>query len=124
MILGFGANGQMLATLLESPLSSLPDDGRAYVAFDLDPARVQVGTRVHSRGAAESSNQLAGAPSCLQRCEPRPANQVIWVLTSSNLSYRHRLGKQRATMWCTGTAAEWQSSRQQASHGLGLLPSA
>jgi hypothetical protein len=43
VLVGFGPHGQMLASLLETPLSSLPDSrGKAYVAFDLDPARVQV----------------------------------------------------------------------------------
>lgn len=43
MLCGFGAESQMLAALLEAPLASLPEPSeRAYVAFDLDPARVQV----------------------------------------------------------------------------------
>eukprot|EP00199_Chlamydomonas_sp_CCMP681_P001509 CAMPEP_0119110844 /NCGR_PEP_ID=MMETSP1180-20130426/32455_1 /TAXON_ID=3052 ORGANISM="Chlamydomonas cf sp, Strain CCMP681" /NCGR_SAMPLE_ID=MMETSP1180 /ASSEMBLY_ACC=CAM_ASM_000741 /LENGTH=840 /DNA_ID=CAMNT_0007097455 /DNA_START=229 /DNA_END=2751 /DNA_ORIENTATION=+ len=42
VICGFGPHGQMLAALLDQPLSSLPDPySRSYIAFDLNPARVQ-----------------------------------------------------------------------------------
>jgi hypothetical protein len=44
VIVGFGPHGQALATLLCQPLASLPSEkDRAYIAFDLDPTRVQVG---------------------------------------------------------------------------------
>jgi hypothetical protein len=43
VICGFGAHGQMLAALLDAPLESLPDvAAHQYIAFDLDPGRVQV----------------------------------------------------------------------------------
>lgn len=41
-ICGFGSHGQMLAAILDSQLESLPEAERQYIAFDLDPVRVQV----------------------------------------------------------------------------------
>ena len=37
MILGFGPQGQMVANMLSSPLASA---SRPYIAFDLEPSRV------------------------------------------------------------------------------------
>ncbi len=64
LIVGFGPHGQMLAALLDQPLASLPDPSLRYIAFDLDPSRVQV------RGAEVSSAGQVHDPSAARRTPP------------------------------------------------------
>src|SRR4051812_22258810 len=64
VICGFGPHGQMLAALLDRPLASLPDPrARAYIAFDLDPTRVQV--RAERACSAAASIDRMAACLCL-----------------------------------------------------------
>ncbi|KAF5828963.1 Sodium/hydrogen exchanger family-domain-containing protein [Dunaliella salina] len=77
-ICGFGSHGQMLAALLDSPLESLPDTAvRQYIAFDLDPVRVQAARAagfsvVYGDGSRSAVLQAAGVnnPRAIAVCLP------------------------------------------------------
>uniref|UniRef100_A0A7S3VLF9 RCK N-terminal domain-containing protein n=1 Tax=Dunaliella tertiolecta TaxID=3047 RepID=A0A7S3VLF9_DUNTE len=77
-ICGFGSHGQMLAALLDSPLESLPDTAvRQYIAFDLDPVRVQAARAagfsvVYGDGSRSAVLKAAGVnnPRAIAVCLP------------------------------------------------------
>ncbi|GFH14216.1 RCK N-terminal domain-containing protein [Haematococcus lacustris] len=86
VICGFGPHGQMLAALLDSPMASLKDDAvRNYVAFDLDPIRVQV-----ARAAGFNVVYGDGSRPAVLKAAGIEQPQALAVCLTSNKVAAHR----------------------------------
>mmetsp|Transcript_27448 Transcript_27448/g.69813 ORF Transcript_27448/g.69813 Transcript_27448/m.69813 type:complete len:942 (-) Transcript_27448:1022-3847(-) len=89
VICGFGPQGQMLAALLDAPMASVPETtSRKYIAFDLDPARVQAARSagykvVYGDGSRAAVLKAAGVvqPRMIAVCLPNKVNAHRAVAT-------------------------------------------